>query len=183
MLGTYLQNQNISLYALAKKSGVAYSTVNYIVNGKTPIDKCSVQTFKRIADALDLSMNELYEKCQYTIEDFEVFKSNIGHMIKENGQLSFIEEILLSDKIETYWENQSRLQAMYLLATVDYLSRINDIPLCDKYREYRKYHFSEKIVPLSYRMHKSMDSSYELDNIIPEFERFGIMEGDILNVK
>ena len=104
MLVSLLSRKNMTIYALSKKSGVAYSTLNYIVNGKTPYEKCSISTFKKIADALEMSMNELYEECNYTIDDFEVFKSNVGHRIKEIGQLDFIEEILLSDILEKYWK-------------------------------------------------------------------------------
>ena len=53
-----------------------------------------------------------------------------------------------------YWEKNNKLQALYLVATVDYLSRINDIPLCKKYHEYRCYKLKEDIYPMSYIAHK-----------------------------
>lgn len=183
MLKTFLQRKNISIYALSKECGISYSSLHYIVNGRTPYENCSVQVFKSIADALNVSMNELYEECQYTKDDFEIFKSNVGHRIKERGQLQFLQETLCSDIVEDYWNKDLRLPALYLVAMVDYLSRLNEIPICTKYHEYRSYRLTEPVYPMSYWAQKRFDVSYELENVIPEFERFGIMEGGIFDVE
>ena len=50
MLQSYLRRRNISIYRLAKETDISYSTLNYIVNGRTPIEKCSLETFKKIAN-------------------------------------------------------------------------------------------------------------------------------------
>lgn len=63
MLKDLLEKRNMTIYAMSKKSGIPYSTVSYLVRGKTPYENCSVQTFKSIADTLGMSMNELYEEC------------------------------------------------------------------------------------------------------------------------
>ncbi len=57
-LRQYLKDNDISVYQLSKNSGIAYSTVNYLVNGRTPIEKCELGTVMRIAGALKLSMSE-----------------------------------------------------------------------------------------------------------------------------
>ena len=63
MLQKVLDSKNKSIYQLAKETGLAYSTLNYIVNGKTSFDKCSVDKFYKISQALDMSMDELYRVC------------------------------------------------------------------------------------------------------------------------
>lgn len=42
MLRDYLREHGRSIYALSKESGVAYSTLNDLVNGKVDIDHCKV---------------------------------------------------------------------------------------------------------------------------------------------
>ena len=183
MLKTLLQRKNISIYALAKECGISYSSLHYIVNGRTSYENCSVQIFKSIADALQITMDELYKECQYTKDDFEIFKSNIGHQVKSMGQLEFLQETLCSDIVEDYWNKDMRLPALYLVAMVDYLSRMNEIPLCSKYHEYRHYRLTEPVYPMSYWAQKKIDASFELKDIIPEFEKYGIMEGGVFDVE
>lgn len=63
MMQKILDSKKKSIYQLTKETGLAYSTLNYIVNGRTPFDKCSVDKFYKISKALDMSMDELYEVC------------------------------------------------------------------------------------------------------------------------
>lgn len=63
MLKEYLKNHGISIYALAKRSAVPYSTLNDLANGKVSIDNCKVGILKSLSCTLGLSMEELYEKC------------------------------------------------------------------------------------------------------------------------
>ena len=63
MIKDYLKERNVSIYALAKNSGVPYSTVNDLANGKTETDNCKVGVLKKLAAALGLSMEEMYDLC------------------------------------------------------------------------------------------------------------------------
>lgn len=64
MLKSYLTSQGITTYRLSKTSHVPYSTVNDLVNLKLPIENLRSGQLKALADALKLSMNELYDICQ-----------------------------------------------------------------------------------------------------------------------
>ncbi len=117
--------------------------------------------------------------------EFEVFKSNVKHMIKEMGQLDFIKYILLNDLISKFWEEKCTVKALYLLATVDYLSKINNIPIYNKYDKLRHYKMQHPVIPLSIAVmshcfNESIDNY--LQNSIPEFSRHNIMEGDLFDV-
>ena len=63
MLKEYLKSKDMSIYALAKDSGIPYSTLNDLANGKVAIEKCRVSVLKSLSDALGLSMDEMYEVC------------------------------------------------------------------------------------------------------------------------
>lgn len=68
MLKDYLKDQHRSMYRLAEESGVAYSTVNDLANGRIEIQNCRAGILKDLARALSISMDELYELCSNEIE-------------------------------------------------------------------------------------------------------------------
>ena len=64
---------------------------------------------------------------------FDIFKSNICHLVKDKGELSFIRDMLCSDEVSKLYERKWYAECLYLLAMIDYLSRKNDIPLYNGY--------------------------------------------------
>ena len=125
--------------------------------------------------------------CINVMDTFEVFKSNICHEVKDIGQIEFIRKLLVSDDIQKYFDKGWQLEALYLLGMLDYLSRINDLPLCSKYSDLRKCKFAETIYPtgvlLLSEVTKNSDyKKHALEKAIPEFLRFNIVESEIENV-
>lgn len=59
ILSELLEQQNMTKYRLSQKSGVLYTTLNDICNGKASLLKCSTETVYRIAKALNVSMELL----------------------------------------------------------------------------------------------------------------------------
>ncbi len=119
--------------------------------------------------------------------DFEIFKSNICHRVKDSGDLDFILRVLETDDIRRYWIKKWYPEAFYLLATVDYLSRENDIPLCNKYDDIRsrslKFPLYPRDVLMAARLSPALDRRADCrETAIPEFMRFNIVEGEIRNV-
>lgn len=118
---------------------------------------------------------------------FELFKSNVCHRVKDKGAIPFIVEVLKSDEIRNYYNQKQYPQAFYLLAMVDYLSRENDLPLCDSYSDMRKQKLAEPIYPQSIlAMAKVMEDDEimkeSLKDAIPEFRNFNIVESEIRNL-
>ena len=74
-----LKQKNMSIYRLAKVSGVPYATVNDICNGKAKLEKCSAETVYRLARTLDVSMEELLAPYLTKRSSFEMFKSSVCH--------------------------------------------------------------------------------------------------------
>ena len=61
MFKEYLKEHNISIYSLAKSSGVPYSTLNDLCNGKVVIENCKAGIVRKLADSLGITMDALYE--------------------------------------------------------------------------------------------------------------------------
>ena len=63
MIQEIMQQKNISIYRLAKTTGIPYTTVNDICNGRAHLGRCSAETVYRLAKGLGVSMESLLESC------------------------------------------------------------------------------------------------------------------------
>lgn len=182
-----LQEKNMSVYRLAKTSQIPYATVNDICNGKTRLEKCSAETVYRLAHALNVSMEELLAPCFIKRSSFENFKSTVCHRVKELGDINFIIDTLESQDIRTYYNRKWYPESLYLLAMLDYLSRENDVPICDDYDDLRRCRLEKPVYPASIR---ALSAAAQDDaaikeaakSAIPEFMRFNIVENEVRNV-
>lgn len=192
-LKSLLREKKLSVYQCAKESHIPYTTLADIIKGKTRIEKCTGETIYKLAKTLNVSMEELLTECFEEGEnipafrDFEIYKSNICHLVKEKGDIDFIIDTLRENQIRTYWERGWYPESFYLLAMVDYLSRENDLPLCGDYEDIRNCTLSEPLYPrdiaLASRLAVSLDVREQcLKEAIPEFMRFNIIESEIRNV-
>ncbi len=187
MLKEILKERNLTIYQCAKLSGIPYTTLSEIVRGKTKIEKCSGETVYRLSKVLNVSMEDLMRDSLEERLDFEIFKSNICHRVKESDEIDFIIAELQSDDVSKYWSRKWYPEAFYLLATVDYLSRLNDIPLCTKYDAIRTQSLREPLYPrdvmMAVKLHSDLDiREHCRRDAIPEFMRFNIVENEIRNV-
>ena len=178
----YLEGNNISIYKLANNALVAYPTVYNIVNGKVDILNCKLGVIKKIADSLDLTIDELYTLCDknYT---FDLFRSEQCHLVKRMGEVHFIINLLEKRKIDYYWKLNMKAEAFYLTAMLDYLSKRNNLPICKDYSEIRKYKLEETIYPIDTELSKRLigkNSHKEaLKHAIPEFLEYNIVECEV----
>lgn len=188
-----LKEKKMSRYELSKISGVPQTTIADICSGKTDLQQCKVGTLNKIAKALDETIDGLLLKHDKDFEgiedeiDFELYKSNTCHMVKNLGQLEFLLDVIENDKVRKEFDNGDKLEALYLLAMVDYLSRLNNIPLCNRYDDLRRLKFKNPIYPRGVALQSEISNNNRLKklaikNAIPEFLRFNIVEGDIFNV-
>lgn len=131
-----------------------------------------------------MSTNDI---CEDYRENFETFKSNTCHQVKNLGDLDFIEDVLVSNRIRILYEKRWYPEALYLLAMLDYLSKENNIPLCTNYNDIRIQKLEKTIYPIGVLLaSKVLESNEPIkkaeENAIPEFRRFNIIESDIRNV-
>ena len=188
-LSAILEEKSMSTYQCSRKSGIPYTTLLELVKEKTNIEKCSAETVYRLARVLGLSMDELYTQLHSaeTRVAFETFKSNICHAVKEKGDLDFIIDTLQADDVQKYWDRHWYPEAYYTLAMLDYLSRENKLPLCTNYENIRRTSLKKTIYPrdieLAARLDPSLDvKAQAIQDSIPEFIRFNIVEREVRNV-
>ncbi|MBR4357438.1 MAG: helix-turn-helix transcriptional regulator [Butyrivibrio sp.] len=186
LIDEYIKNKKISLYKLAELSGVSYPTVYNLVNGKSDINNCALGKVLPIAKALDLSVEDLVFLCnqKYT---FTLFKSEQCHLVNRMGQVEYVIEVLEDKKIDRFWRLCCYAEAMYMVAMVDYLSRLNDIPKCTNYNYIRNQKLKEKIYPIDAVIEKKLTNKNSLlkkmeKDAIPEFLAFNIVEGDVIHI-
>ena len=182
-----LKNRNMTKYRLAKTSGVPHSTVQDICNGKTELHKCTAETVYKLAKALDISVESMIAGSVDYRPSFEHFKSTICHMVKDMGDLDFIIHILETDKIRSLYNKEWHAECLYLLAMLDYLSKENDLPICNEYNDLRRARLSKILYPLGVRTLSFFTRSDEplqesLKQAIPEFLQYNIVESEIRNV-
>lgn len=187
MIRTAMQQKGMSQYRLSKISGIPYTTINDICNHRVKLEKCSAETVYRISQALDISMERLLEPCLLHRSSFELFKSSICHRVKEMGDIPFIIDTLQSREIFTYYERKWHPECLYLLAMLDYISRLNDVPLCNEYDDLRCSQLDRVIYPASIlalcAAAKNDDAKRQAEaEAIPEFMRFNIVESEVRNV-
>lgn len=77
----------MSAYRLSQISGIPYTTLNELLRGKTKIANCTADTPYRLSKALEVSMEELLLENQEYRSNFETFKSNVCHLVKDQGDL------------------------------------------------------------------------------------------------
>lgn len=192
-LMSLLKEKQLSVYQCAKDSHIPYTTLSDIVKGKTRIEKCTAETIYKLAKTLHVTMEALLAGCfredenAPNLRDFEIYKSNICHLVKDKGDMDFIIDILKENQIRAYWERQWYRESFYLLAMVDYLSRENGLPLCNDYEDIRNCKLSEPLYPRDILLAAKLDNAFDMreqcrKEAIPEFLRFNIIESEIRNV-
>ncbi len=188
MLEKILKTKSISVYKCAKDSNIPYTTLLEIVRGKTNIENCSAETVYRLSKAIDMTMEEILEKCRVPERvTFETFKSQVCHVVKNKGDIDFIIDTLNDDEVNKYWELKWYPEAFYTLAMLDYLSKENELPLADKYDSIRACSLKEPLYPrdvtLVAKINKNMDVKRKaVEESIPEFIRFNIVERGVRDV-
>lgn len=190
-INAFLAQRNMTQYRLAKLAGLPNATISDICSGKAKIEKCSAETLYKIARVLGVSMEDLIieqmESQSMHRSTFDVFKSNVCHQVKDQGDLDFIIQTLESGIIRQYADQGWYAECLYLLAMVDYLSRENDLPLCNDYDDLRQMRLQAPLYPFSVVIADAVSNDQQrmkacMQQAIPEFRRFNIIESEVRNV-
>ena len=189
-----LKDAKMSRYKLSKISGVPQATISDICSGRAKMERCSAGTLYKLAKALQVSVDALLEadeqdrmqEADYRIS-FETFKSNTCHQVKDKGDLDFIIETLETDRIRDLYRKKWYAESLYLLGMVDYLSRVNDLPVCTNYNDIRSNKLEQEVYPSSVLIQAAVTHNDEVKEeakkkAIPEFLRFNIVESDVRNI-
>jgi len=182
-----MEQKAVTKYRLSQNSGVPYTTVCDICNGKTKLENCSVKTVYKIAKALGVSMESLLDFASEERGSFELYKSSMCHRVKEMGDIDFIIDTLEQDDIRVYYQRGWYRECLYLLAMLDYISRMNNVPVCTSYDDLRCCKLKEPLYSsgiLAAALVSGSDTPKikALQEAIPEFLRFNIVESEVRNV-
>lgn len=181
-----LKEKNITGYALAKNTGIPYTTINDLINGKTIVQNISLRHAILIADVLKISAEKLNRLDTYSPIEFRYFRNNILGELKRSNQIEFANEIIKRKEIDFYYKNNAKEYAYYLLALIDYLFKKNKQPIYkNRYNEIRKEKLADPFFVGSDLI--SFKTIEEAENIlgikvIDEFKKYNIIEEDIFNV-
>lgn len=91
MLKQYLKQNKISIYSLSKQTDIPYSTLNDLCNGKVEIDNCKVIILMKLANALKITTDSLYEICKRKNNSFAIKQINKQAMIKAKNKRYYVE--------------------------------------------------------------------------------------------
>ena len=190
LINERLEKLNMTKYRLSMESGVPQATIHDICSGKAKLEKCAAGTLFRLAKALGVTVDEILQSAEMDSEQrsgFETFKSSVCHQVKEMGDVAFMLHLLESDEIRTLYTKGWYPEAMYLLAMLDYLSRVNHIPLCTRYDDIRsrrlsKPLFSSGVLVTGIVLQSDEPMRRAELEAIPEFRRFNIMESEVRDV-
>ena len=148
----------------------------------------------KIAKVLNVSIEFILEKNEQDKLDeldyrssFETFKSNICHEVKEKGDIQFLIDTLESNRIRELFNKKWYPEALYLLGMTDYLSNINNVPICTNFNDIRKCKLSKIVYPTGILIRAAVSNDENVKNeavknAIPEFMRFNIVENEVRNV-
>ena len=188
MLRKILEEKNMSLYELSKRTQIAYSTLSNIKNNHTDSKKISAEIIYKIAKSLNITMDELYERLNVPYRfEFELFKSEMCHTLKRMGDYKFVLYLIEEDLITKYWNWEWYPESLYTLAMLDYLSKLYGAPICNKYDFYRGQKLDKLLYPKDAIMfdelcktNKMKEKTLKYCN--PEFLKYNIVAGDIRDV-
>lgn len=187
MISNLLKQHRMSMYRLSKNSGVPYTTLNDICNGRTKLKNCSAETVYRLAAELDIPMETLLAPYVEPRPSFELFKSHICHWLNREGDIDFLLQVLQSNDIRSYFDKEWYAESFYLLAMVDYISRLNNVERIAEYDDIRKLRlpvvlYPSSVVALSAALESDKPKEDALADAIPEFLQFNIIENEVRNV-
>ena len=164
-----LKKQKMNIRTCSMKSGIPYATLYPIIKGQVDIGTCAYYTVEKLAKVLGYRPDQIV----YHKEDFQTFRNNLHHDIKRND-LQTVLGIIEHEDVEYYRLHGDYIKMLYLVATVHYIIKKHEIPLCDKYDEIRNMKLEEPFfVGDSAFLNERVDSGIE------EFAKYNIVEGDL----
>ena len=192
MLRVILDEKEISTYKLEKMSNVSHATLLDLYNEKTNIEKCSTALLHEVAKALNMSMDDLFDLLAYKNlslftfnEEFDLFKSNLCHELKERGEKEFLKKYLSNNDVIKYFEQNRYPESLYLLSMIDYLCQKFNLPLPLNYQHIRimklkKIYVSKSIYLLLQNKQVKVSDLYK--ESIPVFLKHNIVEADLYDI-
>ena len=189
MLRAILEKKNMSMYKLEKSSNLSHATLSDLLNEKTKTENCSSSLIKELSKSLNMSMDKLYDKLTYEDlsdisfdKEFDLFKSNVAHELHSIKYKEFLRRYLTNNDIEDFFNNKKQKEAIYLVALIDHLCLIHNLPVPTKYNKIRNFKLNSFCVSESlYRLMQTKQVLFSniFKESIPSFRNHNIIEVEI----
>lgn len=175
-----VKERDLSIYELSKITGVPYSTLSDIAHHKTKINNVTLSNALKISNALEMKVEELLSLEEATVTNFYNFRERIINTIKTIGIQRFTIRVIKNKEIDFYYKNGALEHALYLLATIDYLSRkVHLTRYTKRYNAFRKlkldYILFSSSELISFSSIQEAEQSLAI-KIEEEFKRHNIVE-------
>jgi len=177
---------NYSVYSLAKKAGIPYSTLNDLVKGKTLIANLSLKYAIKLSDALNITPKMLLDLEQNkSVErvEFRYFRSNLLHEYKRNHNKGFAEKLIKSRIVDYYHKNGYLEETLYLIALIDTLCERYKMPkYTARFSSLRSKKLEKPFFPgSSLKQFETIKDAENQLNIkcLKEFKKYNIVENSI----
>ena len=124
-------------------------------------------------------------------DDYDNFKSNTCHFLKQLGDRDFLFHVISEQWIPVFFRLNMPEKAFYILALTDYLSETHGMPPFAEYDEYRSLKLPITIFPKDILYLNELSQEDEKKKAIKKaqnseigkrFLKFNIIEDDIRNV-
>lgn len=187
-----MKKTNLTRMELIRKSGIPESTLRGILNGNVQIERCEAGTLYRLARALETTVEAILfsdanacgdvENVSETLLGYYMFRRFMIRCLNAIGDLAFLSDTLAHDYVRKLYDGGKQLEAFYLLAMTDYLSRLHKLPLVLEYNVLR----GKRVDCLVYPPEVASDTIFygemyrqmmcDKVDAIPEFLRHGLIE-------
>ena len=189
--------RHMSRTDLSDLSGVPESTLRDILTGKAQLDRCEAATLYSIAEALDVSIEDILLSYWDELEEanapdtfavheegtlmpfYLLVDATLSKLHKE-GDLAVIRHIRANEWIEQFWDGGLYRAALFLLGLTDYLCRRNGVKPDSKFDACRNARLDRAVYALR-TLEENDDACafeearcYAENNAIPELTRFNI---------
>lgn len=119
--------------------------------------------------------------------DYTNYTSEMCHMLKRMGDLSFVQNILDLVDIDVLLQSNRKKHALYTVAMIDYISKENNLPIKTELSKYRNMKmdtlsFTKGVETYTRIVKKNDMKEKALTTAIDEFLVYNIVESSVRNV-
>lgn len=140
----HIKDSGMSIYRLSKSSGVPYSVLNDLANGKKDINNCSAETVVRIAGVLDADIYEILNPIYMMDRVSGKYKGISYEWKKEDSMVLYLKEcgketVIKSGHLFKFPKDMRAYRSFTKFYINKYLKKEEFKKKVEKYRKERNY--------------------------------------------
>ena len=182
-----LEAKHMSAYSLSKLTDIPYTTINDLIHYRTKPENISLGHAIKICKVLEIEIEDFINLEGAPMTKFDFFRNLVINDLRIMGANRFISKTIKNKDIDFYYKNGGTAHALFLLATIDYLARVNHLlKYVKRYNALRKMKVDKTLFTSNFLL--SFNSIEEAESLLaikvePEYKRHNIVEVEIPNLK